>query len=241
MLPGEVVLLRRFIPCLLVLAALACLAADGTREALIERFPFYGAETGDLAPVYPALARQIVDDFWIREGVAVDVGGGAGSLAIALAEITDLRIYSLDINPAASRLCGLRVDEAGLTGRVVPVEGDALDMPFKDGLADLVVSRGSIFFWADQLAGAMECHRILAPGGVAYIGGGFSRTLDPAIRTPLAERVARRLADPAKRGDWRPIEEDLVQRLEAAGAAQVATETEPQAGWWIVVRKATVD
>ncbi len=229
--------MRKALPWSLLIVAAFSLAADDYRETLVEGVPFYPHETGDFAPVYPALAEQIVDDFGIREGIAVDVGGGAGSLAMALARITELRVYSLDRNPAASRLCGMRVDDAGLTGRVIPLEGDALEMPFRDGFAALVVSRGSVFFWEDQFAGLMECYRILAPGGVAYVGGGFSRIPDPAIRTPLAERAARWFAAPEQRGDWRPLEEDLAARLEAAGVSGVGVETEADVGWWIVMRK----
>jgi len=133
----------------------------------------YQAATGSFAPVYPALAEQIVADYGITEGVCVDLGAGCGSLAMALAERTNLTVYALDIDSAAVRLCGVLVDEAGLTGRVLPVEGDATNLLFLDEFADLVVSRGSIFFWDDQFAGVLEAYRILKPGGVAFLGGGF--------------------------------------------------------------------
>ena len=45
-------------------------------------------------------------------------------------------------------------------------------MPFPDDTVDLVVSRGSIFFWDDPAKGLSEVARVLRPGGKAYIGGG---------------------------------------------------------------------
>jgi SAM-dependent methyltransferase len=45
-------------------------------------------------------------------------------------------------------------------------------MPFPDNSVDLVVSRGSIFFWNDPVQGLKEVYRVLRPGGKAYIGGG---------------------------------------------------------------------
>lgn len=207
------------------------------RDALVSDFPFFETETGRFAPMYPALARQVVDDFGITEGVAVDLGGGAGSLAIALASITDLLVYTVDIDPAAVRLADLQVDAAGLRGRVISLEGDAANLPLKDGIANLVVSRGSIFFWPDQLAGLRECWRLLAPGGVAYVGGGFSRGLDPAIRGPLVAWAKRQLLDPATNNGWRPLDPELADRARAEGIHVERVEQEPGIGMWIVLRK----
>ena len=229
--------IRRVLLCLLLLTVATYSWAQGTyKDALIEKYPFYKIATDRFAPVYPALAQQLVQDFGITEGICVDVGGGCGSLAIALARITNLHIYMLDIDPWAVRLCNLLVDEAELTGRIIAVEGDAQDMHFRDDFADLVVSRGSIFFWPDQLAGLKECCRILKPGGVAYVGGGFSRILDPEIRTPLAEWKQRAMKE-HRGGGWRPIADDLIERAREAGIEDIQMEREPIAGWWLVIHK----
>lgn len=223
--------------CIGVLLAATCAWAQVTyKDALIEKYPFYKTATSRFAPLYPALARQIVQDFGVTEGVCVDVGGGCGSLAMALAEITDLRVYMLDIDPWAVRLCNLVVDEAGLTGRVLAYEGDAQDMPFRDEFADLVVSRGSVFFWPDQLAGLRECYRILKPGAVAYIGGGFSRILEPEIRDRLVQWRQRYLRDDPGDG-WRPITPELIAKARDAGIRDIEIEREPTVGWWIIMRK----
>ena len=224
---------------LLAVALSASLAFADYKEDLIERYPFYKTATGDFAPVYPALAQQILQDYGITKGVCIDMGGGCGSLAIALARITELRIYVLDIDPAAVRLCGVLVDEAGLTGRVIPTEGDAQDMPFRDRFADLVVSRGSIFFWPDQLAGLREAYRVLKPGGVAFIGGGFSRLLDPAIKKRLVE--ARGSGNRGGGADRKPIHTGLVDVARQAGIKPIRLTHDPDDlpdyGWWMEIRK----
>lgn len=219
------------------LALMAALAsADSYRDELIARCPIYAAATGRFAPVYPALAEQLVDDYGITTGTCVDIGGGCGSLSFALVERTDLTCYMLDIDPYSVRLSSLLAEERGCVGRVRAVEGDAMDLPFRDGFADLVVSRGSIFFWPDQLQGIREAYRILKPGGVAYMGGGFSRILDPAIREPLAEERHRAMRE-GETGGWQPLEADLVERARAEGIEGIQLLTEPIAGWWLEIRK----
>jgi len=223
---------------LLVFLLSQAVQADTYKDWLIQHYSFYHTAVGRFAPVYPALARQIVQDYGITKGICVDVGGGCGMLAMALARITDLTVYVLDLDPYAVRLCNVLVDEAGLTGRVRAVEGDAQNMPFRDNFADLVVSRGSIFFWPDQFAGLKEAYRILKPGGIAYLGGGFSRILDPAIRDQLVRWRQQSLdARGHEPGGWRPIEKDLLDRARAAGMTKIRMITEPQVGWWIELKK----
>jgi ubiquinone/menaquinone biosynthesis C-methylase UbiE len=68
---------------------------------------------------------------------------------------------------------GLKIArEKGIEDRLVAVVGVAEAMPFPDNTADLVVSRGSIFFWDDPVKGLQEVYRVLRPGAKAYVGGG---------------------------------------------------------------------
>ena len=215
--------------------------ADTYREQLIARYPFYRSALEHFAPVYPVLARQLVDDYGITEGICVDVGGGCGPLSLELAKITNLTCYVVDMNPAAVRLCALLADEAELTGRVRGVEGQALDLPLRSDFANLVVSRGSIFFWPSQIAGLKEVYRVLRPGGAAYVGCGVTSSLDPETRDGiLAWRKAREMTE-ARNASWRPIEADIVQQCEAAGIRTVRMIHEPESGddygYWIEIRK----
>lgn len=130
------------------------------------------------APVYPALARQIVEDTGIKEGICIELGCGSGALGLALVKVTNLKVYAIDINPYAVAIAQRNAVEAGLGHRFYPMVGDALNLPFKDGFADLVVSRGMIPFIEDKAAVFKEAHRVLKVGGAACIGGGFSRMLD---------------------------------------------------------------
>jgi len=125
------------------------------------------------APVYPVIAGQILDRCGISCGRCLDVGSGPGSLAIALARASDLAVTLLDSSPEMLETAEGNVREAGLLGRLSLLRGDVHDIPLPAGSVDLVVSRGSVFFWEDLARAFSEIHRVLAPGGKTYVGGGF--------------------------------------------------------------------
>lgn len=128
---------------------------------------------GTFAPIYPLIAKQIIEKFCVKKGVCIDVGAGPAPLSIALAKITDLKIYALDISDDMCRKAQENIYTEGLYGRIIPLQGDVQNIPFKDNLVDLVVSRGSIPFWQDLSSSFKEINRVLKPEGVGYVGGGF--------------------------------------------------------------------
>ena len=136
-----------------------------------ERMDF--VSKGTFAPIYPLIASQIVERSSVKTGTCIDVGAGPAALSIALARITDLEIYAMDISKDMCRKAQENVYKAGLYGRIVPVHGDVVKMPFPDNFANLVVSRGSIPFWKDLTGAFKEIKRVLKPDGFGYVGGGF--------------------------------------------------------------------
>jgi ubiquinone/menaquinone biosynthesis C-methylase UbiE len=106
--------------------------------------------------------------------------------------------------------------EAKLASRVRVLAARAEALPLRDGVADLVVSRGSIFFWNDPPVGLREIHRVLTRGGKAMIGGGlgedypqwarqeFTRRRHESVRSRGAEAWAefQRVRDPQTFAGW---------------------------------------
>jgi ubiquinone/menaquinone biosynthesis C-methylase UbiE len=125
------------------------------------------------APIYPVIARQIMDRCKIVEGLCLDVGTGPANLAIALAKITDLKTFAMDHSWHIFSMAEQNVKAAGLSDRIIPVVGDVHRMPFQDNIVSLVISRGSMRFWRNKPAAFREIHRILLPGGKGYVGGGM--------------------------------------------------------------------
>jgi len=137
------------------------------------------ASEGRLAPVYAPLATQLTAELGLarKTGIGIDIGGGPGVLSVELAKRTGLHWINADINPYFAAHCLRLADRAGVAHRVSAIYADAQAMPFRDNYADVIVSRGSYHFWPDREKAFAEILRVLTPGGVAYIGRGFSANL----------------------------------------------------------------
>ncbi len=121
---------------------------------------------------YPYVVQDILRYCRPRKGFWVDLGAGKGQVAVPLIEATGNAVVMLDPN-AESTSKGLEIArQKGLSNRLSAVVGVAEKMPFPDNSVDLLVSRGSIFFWDDPVKGLQEVYRVLRPGGKAYVGGG---------------------------------------------------------------------
>jgi ubiquinone/menaquinone biosynthesis C-methylase UbiE len=189
------------------------------------------------APIYPFLANQIKAKFGIENGVCIDVGSGPGNLAIEMAKITNLKVFSLDLQPQMSDIALENIKQAGLSNRITTITADVCHIPFPDDSVDLVISRGSIFFWEDRPAGCAEIYRILKPGGVAYCGGGMGT---PEIRAQVMQSIEKDDRFAQERDFWvynigknrnRLEPEELCARLMQMGIP--ATAEKENDGIWI--------
>ena len=94
-------------------------------------------------------------------------------LGVELAKASTLEVTVCDVTLECVELAKENSREHGVHDRVSAVHGAAEKLPFDNNSIDLVVSRGSIFFWEDQAQGLQEVYRVLREGGWACIGGGF--------------------------------------------------------------------
>jgi len=143
------------------------------------------------------VARDVVRCCEPDEGLWVDLGCGAGPLSRALARRTKSVFVLVDPDAEALSHTLEQAGKSGLKNRFVPVVGVAESIPLADASADLVVSRGSIFFWNDRPAGLREVYRILRPGAKTMIGGGLGSSYP---RWAKEEFIRRRRGGVRKQG-----------------------------------------
>ncbi len=142
----------------------------------------------ELPGYYACVARDVVETCTPCEGVWVDLGCGEGPLAFALAELSGSVLVLVDPNPETLARALVRAAKLDLSRRTVAVRGQAESLPLADASVDLVVSRGSIFFWEDRPAGVREVYRVLRPGGKAMLGGGLGKTYPAWARREFIRR-----------------------------------------------------
>ncbi|MDD1689962.1 MAG: methyltransferase domain-containing protein [Methanoregula sp.] len=190
------------------------------------------------ARIYPVIADQILERTGITRGACLDVGSGPALLAIALALLSDLRVTALDSSPEMYELARRNIRDRCMEALVVPLIGDVHAIPAADAAFSLVVSRGSFHSWEDLPAAFLEISRVLRPGGMAYIGGGYgSARIRDEVLADRRERefVGDPMYPPRPRFPKFSVSEIEVS-LEVAGISDYRIRID-DSGFWIIIRK----
>ncbi len=188
------------------------------------------------APVYPVLAEQIIGRIGISKGVCLDIGCGGGYLGLALARISELETILFDESQDMLNLAQGYIGESRLESRVRTLQGDVHDIPLADESINLVVSRGSMFFWENRVQAFREIYRVLAGGGAAMIGGGFGNAeLLREIEVKMLKEDPEWKEKRQQRIGQSKVEE-YRQELEQAGISSFKI-TRDEAGLWIIISK----
>jgi len=188
------------------------------------------------APIYPVIARQILERTGISRGVALDAGSGPAHLSMALAQESELKLFAFDTSPMMLAIAYEHITDAGLVKRVVPVLGDVHDIPFEDNSIDLIVSRGSWFFWDNLDLAFKDMYRVLSPGGMTYVGGGFGNVqLKEAIHAAMAEKDPEFSKGVSNRM-MRNNPDRIRNELEKAGI-RTYDLIQDDSGFWLIIRK----
>jgi len=187
------------------------------------------------APIYPVIARQIVEKTGITKGHCLDVGCGTGALGRSLAKITDLTITFFDQSDAMLELAQGYAKDENIFNRSHFLQGDIHKINLADETMDIVISRGSSPFWDDWHQAYREILRVLKPGGMAYIGGGFGNAeLRKEIIATMEEN------NPKWRNSFKdrigPEREALPSILESLKPAHFKTVND-ESGFWALITK----
>ena len=159
--------------------------------------------------------RELIEACHInKDSYVLDVGCGVGITTCYLADEYGCRVVGLDLSEMMVKRSKERAKRKNVADKVEFKVGDAQDLPFKDGVFDVVICESVIAFSRDKQKAISEYARVTRPGG--YVG------LNEVtwVETPPPELVdyLSRALGPAKFltcNGWRDL-------LEKAGLTDIA-------------------
>lgn len=191
-------------------------------------------------PVYSAIADQIIERTGITSGSCLDIGCGTGGLGEALARVSQLYMHFFDQSADMIEIVKQRILDNNLQERADAINGDVASIDLPDNSIDLAVSRGSVFFWENLPQAFREIHRVLAPQGWAYIGGGFgSKEIRESIKKEMISKNDKdqSFQNHMRRNLSQETHERFEIALKEAGIDSYTILHNENIGLWILMRK----
>jgi cyclopropane fatty-acyl-phospholipid synthase-like methyltransferase len=142
----------------------------------------------------------------------VDLGCGVGaSLCYLARRVPSMRGTGITLSPVQARLAAEAIELAGLSNRVVALEGDFCELPAGLQPADVAYAIESFVHAPDPARFFEECRQLIRPGGLLLICDDFKR--------PGSDRAALSAIERFKRG-WHI--NTLIERTQLQAIAETA-------------------
>ena len=174
--------------------------------------------------LWEGLQRLLADAVADGDGApvsVVDVGGGTGGLAVRIASLGH-QVVVVDPSPDALAALERRTVEAGLSGRVRSVQGDASDLPslLPAGSADVLLCHGVLEVVDDPSAALAAARATLRPGGrLSLLVAQWPATVLSRVLAGQLAQALHAVSDPSHRsGPGDPLR----RRFDRAGATALA-------------------
>ncbi len=186
-------------------------------------------------------AKQIQHKTGIHSGNCLEISAGNGLLGIAIAQNSHMHVFLMESSKdmLSKAAANLRVSGLENQNQVRLIKGSLVKIPLGDATMDLVVSRSSIFFWQNRVKAFQEIYRVLAPGGMACIGGGFwNEEIKRQVEGKLEEYNPKLLGQ-LSGYIWRQSVESLASKMIEAGIDSYEMNCGDD-GLWIFIRKSAI-
>jgi len=185
--------------------------------------------------IYPQIAKNITALYKKQSGTVVEIGCGSAILSRSLNNFGNYRIFAIDLE--LDMICNAKkFIEKENKNTILPIVANVEAIPFKSEFADLIISRGSMFFWQDKVQAFKEIYRILKKGGMTYIGGGFgNKYLKEKIHKAMSEKNPNwqnQVQERLKQTNPQTIK-DILQKLHIETYRIINDES----GFWIIITR----
>ena len=182
--------------------------------------------------IYPYLITDLKNyykkDF--ENKTIAELGTGPGHIIEELLKENFNKVYGVDIS--LDMLMRAKLRNAGHNNLQL-INANVETLPLKVNSLDLIISRGSIFFWKNLDRALREIYRVLKEDGFLLVGGGYG------ISTP--DNIIEEILNNFKNGISKNIKPKLdidktIKIMETIGG-KTEVIAKPKHGFWISWRK----
>lgn len=184
-------------------------------------------------PIYPYLARHIKELYGHREGEVLEIGPFSGVIFSVMKEGVGSRFVIASFPFGMGEFFLQQARKAGATEKIEVIETDPSLGAMEDKTVDLAIFRGAFFFPALFNADLGAVYRVLKPGGLAFVGGGFGKYTPNSVILNLGRRSRELNLDIGKVEIGEPTLRQHIAESNLAAHAEVISE----GGLWVLIKK----
>jgi len=183
--------------------------------------------------VYPHLAKHISGAYGRKDGVILEVGPFCGVIYSLMSQGVGSQFMIGSFPMEMKLFFNDQIRKKGLTEKLSIVETDQSLNGIHENSVDLVIFRGALFFPSIFRVDYCAVKKVLRPGGVAMIGGGFGKFTPGEVILPIAER-SKDLN--LKIGKIEVTAEQIKDDIKASGVT-IDCEIIHEGGLWVILHK----
>ncbi len=182
--------------------------------------------------VYPFLTDAIMEKYNGDSGRVLEIGPFSGGITMELAKRSskmEFSIYTWGEN--VKHYIDEEIKKAKLKERVKVYIGSSKTPNCLEHCFDLIISRGALFFLDSNLI--KETYRIMCPGGLGYIGGGYGYKTPQTLIQKIHDKSHWLNQQLGKTWVSKDLLENLLRDLRLFNRCHI----EETGGLWVILRK----
>jgi hypothetical protein len=184
-------------------------------------------------PVYPHLSEQVRELYGRDGGRVLDIGPFAGTIFDLKRKLTGGSFLIASFPSGMSPFYRAEATARNMEGGIDIVESSPTLACIRDNTIDVIVFRGALFFPSLFRTDLPAVYRVLRPGGVGFVGGGFGKYTPPSVIEAIAER-SRELNFGIGKVVITP---DAIRQEVKGQEVERHMEVTSEGGLWVVIRK----
>ena len=184
-------------------------------------------------PVYPHLGRQIQELYGRRNGKVLEIGPFSGVIFSLTKDGVGASSAIASFPSGMADSYRQEAREAGLADRIQVVESDPSLAGIDTASIDLAIFRGAFFFPSIFEIDLAAIERVLKPGGIAFVGGGFGKYTPNNVLLDLGKR-SRELNLTIGKIE---ITEQTLRKIVADSGLKAQTTIIEEGGLWVLITK----